>query len=862
MNLRQCALVCCAMMMGLSLSAMEPRIQADTLYFSREVATAGLPSDITVHFKAARRIPGAKVEFTFPSWVNFKDATANLIGRGDVPLEGFETQYIGRHGPLVSFTTAGTLEIDQKGHRLVFDGLDLRPDNGDDLVIVLRKQRLPKAGSYEFSAVCTAPEGYKVGFDDPKYPDFRGRRRLRLERVNGAKVRAALSVIRTVTDFKREPLRGDFDLSKLDFGRATFSWTPFSGAKAELQGSTDGGATWTVLATPSPMGGKAEVAGLARGKDYQFRLHVIGGNHSGYSNITRCRTGFYDLMPEGEISDGFSDNTPSLNSLIAKVNSEGGGIIRLGRGEYRASTVLMLSNVWLYLEHGAIIRGCKGAEDPEQSYFPMTRLQEEACPELASAPDNFLHCQDEGHRFFRNSTFYACRQENMKIVGGGRISGNGVLTRENDICYRPEGLSADKLFGFKLCRDIEIGGLDTHRDMWYDEATDRPYYIQGEGKDFDDSPMMQIDQPGHFAFLFTQCDEVYSHDIGTGKATTGHDRDIYDFMACRDVRVYNLYCKATIDDVVKLGSDASLGFTRKGWNHLARNIIGDTGCFLIQVGTETQDDLTGLWVDNIYCTGSGKTAFSVHCDDGGTISDMHLNSGKTGPLHHRSISTRTLSPFVVDVVHNGRIIGATRTRLIYQRDGQQYNASVNYSVPLGRIENISVAHLDANEVYYGTSCANRERWYPFDGTQVRYTPMFTGYRIPSPEEIVSGDRGLGAADGRYTSYIKDITLEDVDLTVKGGYGPEAAEGVIAENSNGLSVNHPWTVNSFGLWVRHVENLTIKDFRIHSEKPDGRWPIVLDDVKGASVSGVKVDSGITEKTETVKLFNSENCKITE
>lgn len=55
----------------------------------------------------------------------------------------------------------------------------------------------------------------------------------------------------------------------------------------------------------------------------------------------------------------------------------------------------------------------------------------------------------------------------------------------------------DKMFSLKLCTNIEIGGWNIDKDMWYDPQKDEPYYIEKNGqRNYDISNMLHIDQEG------------------------------------------------------------------------------------------------------------------------------------------------------------------------------------------------------------------------------------------------------------------------------------------------------------------------------------------------------------------------------
>lgn len=762
----------------------------------RPMLTAGQPRTITLRFRAPRRAAEAALDITLPDWAEATPANTrvNVIGRGEVRSDSLALQSVGRVGSRYTRTKVGECYVTAR--RITLARLDLRPDNGDDVVITIAAQKPAGKGRADFRCDYTL-DGQK------------------------ATAYARADIEHTITDLRRLPLTGDYRAGT-PLTETRFRWTAPEGATTVgLETSTDGGRSWrTLYIMDDPAKGYCHLRGLKPGTDYLFRLQVMGGDHAGISNTAALRTDTYDLKASAAPGAGLPDCTDRLNALITQAHRDGGGIVRIPAGEYLVRTIELKSNVWLTLDKGTTLRETKGCTDPEPLYYDYMAAKKDPNFENNN-PDSWIFRQDQGHTFFRNSMFHACRETNIKVIGACRITGNECLTRENNALSCPEGFRGNKLFGLKLCTDIEIGGMPESRDLWYDPVKDLPYYIDSGRRDYDDTAMMHLDQPGHFAFLLTGCDRVYSHDVYTGKHAANHDRDIYDLHECRDVRVTNVYCRATVDDVAKIGSDAALGFTRKAWNHRFRNIIGDTGCNLIMIGSETQDDVAGTYTDNFYCTGSGKTAFAVECCDGGTISDFHVNSGATGPIHHRSRITRAATPFQFNITPKQGIMGTVPQTGTFTKEGVTRQMTFPLDVPMGKIRDISVRHVEIDQIYYGTSCDGRERWRPYDGTQPRYTAAISGCRLPD---------GVTPPGGVKTAYIDGVTIDDISVADFGGVSREQAAALkVPELSPyGGNAREFGTLPASGIWIRHAKRVKVTNVSVRCDTPDGREWVVMDD----------------------------------
>jgi len=535
----------------------------------------------------------------------------------------------------------------------------------------------------------------------------------------------------------------------------------------------------------------------------------------------------------GVKGDGSTDDTDSINAAIRRMNEKGGGILQFSAGKYSVRTVRLKSNVWLYIDSNAVIQALPNGDAPESTWFSDRAYRSGLSPTDAGPyqdPENYLTKQDVGHSFFHNSMFFAEREENIKIMGNGRITGNGNLTTTDRVMDNPPEKRCDKMFTFKLCSHIEIGGMETGKDLWYDPEKDTPYYIEGDKKNHDTGNMLNIDQGGHFVLLATGTDNLYVHDTYFGKENQDNARDIYDFMACNNVTVSNIYSKVSSDDIVKPGSDCSLGFTRPSGNYMIRNIIGDTNCNLFQIGSETADDIRDLYIDNIYVLGANKAGFSISTNDGAHIKNVYLNSGKTGTIHSRSKMFRTRVPFFISISNRARTLGADVKMFTFNENGTVRKELLCTNVNIGSIENVVINGIDISEVYGGSSFRS-ERWKTYDGSQRESTPIIAGYKLPDSEAVEGGLNFL-LPNGLHTGYINDVEFTDINMTVKGGH-PES-DGLISPPELGVGRYNAGDFNTlpaYGFWVRHVKGFQLKNCNINYETIDKRRAVVFDDVTG-------------------------------
>lgn len=812
-----------------------------TLKLHREQITVGASQHITLDFFAGQRTPMSTVEILVPQGieVTLDNTTVNVIGRGEVTLRNLPKQSIGRTGTHYSYNKVGNVSLrkESRGTIIAFSGLDFRPENGPDLRLCFQGASFSTKGNYVFEATYTTSQP---------------------ERLISPVSSATLSAVTTVVDFDRATLRAFTYDPKQDLTTTTIRWTPAKKASSiQLLMSTNEGKSWT--ASPikiKPNDSQLTVDRLEPNKLYAFKIRVNGGDNQGESNTTWFYSGRKEVKELDVKGDGIADDTEAINNAIDFMNKIGGGILFFSDGIYNVRTVHLKDNVWLYVDKKAMIQALLGADAPETTWFSDRAYRSGLSPtdpRPYKDPENYMTKQDVGHTYFRNTMFFGERIDNIKIVGTGRITGNGNIVTSDRVMDNGPEKRCDKMFTFKLCTNLEIGGLDVKKDMWYDPAKDEPYYIEGNGRNYHIDNMLDIDQGGHFVLLATGTDGIHVHDTYFAKYHSRNARDIYDFMACNDVTATNIYSKVSSDDIVKPGSDCSLGFTRPARNYMVRNIVGDTNCNLFQIGSETADDIQDLYVDNIYVLGANKAGFSISTNDGGHIKNVYLNSGKTGSIHSRSMMHRTRAPFFISISNRGRVLGADVAPFTFMENGNQRKELLVTNVNIGKVENIIINGVDITEVYGGSSFRG-DRWVPYNGSQNKATPIIAGFKIPD-SDVVEGGLTFRLPDGIHTGYIKNVQFIDVDLLVKGGHPSEDANAFPPEIGVGrYNVGDMKIQPSFGYWARHVDGFLLKNCRIKAESADGRYPVVLDDVLNATIENLNVADGITDQA-TVKEINT-------
>jgi len=175
----------------------------------------------------------------------------------------------------------------------------------------------------------------------------------------------------------------------------------------------------------------------------------------------------FDITNYGAVGDAKSVATKQVQSAIDACNAAGGGKVLVPTGTFVIGTVHLKSNVHLYLDAGAVLKGSANLDDYE-TYIP-------------DKPFSPVH---KGMLFTEDA-------ENVTISGEGQIDGNG-----------------DVFFDLSSAKRIDAEGtrLTRQRDNFR-------HVESGIG----DGPVVPKDRP-YQMFVFSNCKRVTVKDIYVTKA--------------------------------------------------------------------------------------------------------------------------------------------------------------------------------------------------------------------------------------------------------------------------------------------------------------------------------------------------------
>ncbi|ANI89634.1 glycoside hydrolase [Arachidicoccus ginsenosidimutans] len=301
-------------------------------------------------------------------------------------------------------------------------------------------------------------------------------------------------------------------------------------------------------------------------------------------NLLLAQSKQYNISDYGAVGDGTTLNTETIQSVIDKAGTDGGGTVIIPAGKFLTGMLVMKSNVELHLEKDAVLLG---STNP----FDYHTIDMKELPESPKKDDNSPL-----------ALLIAYRADNVSITGSGTIDGQGTQLALNiDSLYhlglikdpnysswgnRPNEKVRPKLFLFALCKNVNI-----------EDAT--------------------LKSPACWGLSFELCNHLTLNKIHiVNRAFWNNDGT--DITDCRNVRITNCNINSA-DDGICLKSYYP-GYCDDSF--YISNCTIRSGASAIKFGTASFGGFKNITIDNIKVFDTYRSALAIESVDGGDIENI------------------------------------------------------------------------------------------------------------------------------------------------------------------------------------------------------------------------------------------------
>ena len=288
----------------------------------------------------------------------------------------------------------------------------------------------------------------------------------------------------------------------------------------------------------------------------------------------------YDITAYGAKSDTTVLSTQALQQAIDDCSKAGGGRVVVPAGNYKTGTIVLKSDVHLYLEHGATLYGSTDLKDyrPVKSDYVSLRTQTSTI-----------------------QLIYADKVSHVTIDGYGTIDGRGRAFQK--LSWNDEGITRPHLIRFIQSQDITVRGITLRNS-------------------------------GCWMQHYLACDRVRIEDIQVYNRNN-YNNDALDIDGCHDVVVRGLLSDSD-DDGITLKSTSP----RLCENVRISDCVLSSHCNAVKLGTETNGGFRNINISGIVVKPSadqssqffgapskmGTSALSLEIVDGGVMENVSVSN--------------------------------------------------------------------------------------------------------------------------------------------------------------------------------------------------------------------------------------------
>lgn len=422
-------------------------------------------------------------------------------------------------------------------------------------------------------------------------------------------------------------------------------------------------------------------------------------------------------------------NTIAINKAIDACNKNGGGRVIIPAGVFKSGTLMMKSNVELYLQIGAVLSASTDLKDFPEQPIPAYRSQKD--------PGGW------------RALVYANEISNFAITGLGTIDGNGAQQKADpqskfkmDMDGRPRNLL------FISSKDIRVEGIKMRNSGIWNQ-----HYLNCED--------VKVDRIS-----------VYNH--------SNRNNDGIDIDGCRRFVLSNSIFD-TDDDAVVLKSTGAAGCE----DIVITNCIVSSFCNAIKAGTESTGGFKNIVISNcivkpsinpdapIFGMKSGIAGLSLEIVDGGIMDGVSISNitieGTQSPLYIRLGNRARKHTEAAEQPGVGVLKNVVISNI------NAYNTG-NYSASITGIPGYYVENVSLNNIQFYNKGGVRDGGFIADVKKVVEDEK--GYPQPTVwKELPSS--------GFFIRHAKNIQINGLQLN---SYETDKRAPVVAVDVDGLQIN--------------------------------------------------------------------------
>lgn len=424
-------------------------------------------------------------------------------------------------------------------------------------------------------------------------------------------------------------------------------------------------------------------------------------SHPGFSQPA----GVWDVFRFGAKGDGTTLDTKAIQTAIDECHSKGGGKVYLHNGQFISGTIILKSNVTLYVEGGAILRASNDLDD-----FPIM---------LSKYPSY------TGDFVTNKMLIYAEDAENISICGRGTIDGRGDDFIKGPY-LRPSFSGRPRIIHMRGCKDISVRDITLYNSASWVQSYQSCMNMVISGITVDSRENKDIEKSRYADVPGRNCDGL-------------------DLVDCNFVRISDCLINSGDDAIVlkSLSPDESCS------NITITNCIVSSNASGIKIGTETAGTIEDITIQNCVVYDTRTDGISIMTVDGARIKRINISNISMRNIKSSAIFIRLGTRF--KSYRENKISQKPVLQDVIIENIQGTGISTGYGCSITGLKNMPVENIilkNINLTFEG-------------GGQVEDINR----EIPEKEEAYPNGKifGILPSYGFYIRHVQNITIDDIWL---------------------------------------------------------------------------------------------------
>ena len=483
----------------------------------------------------------------------------------------------------------------------------------------------------------------------------------------------------------------------------------------------------------------------------------------------------YVVTDYGAKPDGVTNNVVAIQHAIDDAFNNGGGRVIFPEGKFLSSVIRLKSNVEFFIAEGASLLASTNRAD----YGPSLKA---------------------------SAFIVADSAKNISIKGSGSIDGQCDLLIK-DIYNK---LRSGELY------DNEWKEFNPWHQRRPSERN-RPRII--EFKNCEGVTVKNIHLQNSTAWVenYKNCSNVLIDSIDVF-SNTFWNNDGIDITDCKNVSVTNCNINAA-DDGICLKSESR---DSRCENVYVANCKVRSSASAVKFGTASRGGFKNIVVKNIEVYDTYRSAIAIEAVDGGSVENVDVRN-----MH----AINTGNAIFVRLGHRNKDTAYSRLRNVYI-------GNVEVHVPAGKPDKgypMQGPELKYPSTYKTDTSKKYESVSPWNNSGIDSST------VPYPHNVFPS-----SVTGLPGHPVENITLENIEITYDGGgskkvnYFPLDSFNVITEAEKDYPEFSMFgEVPVWGFYVRHANNITLKNIKLINKKNDYRTAVLVNDAQKVALQHFSV-----------------------